>query len=51
MTNPDDYPAPSAPEPEERPPYFRTWRQWYAAILVELLILILLFRWITVSFE
>lgn len=36
---------------EERPPIFKTWRQWYTAILLELVILIVVFRLITVIFR
>ena len=38
-------------DPGERPPLFKTWRRWYGAILLELVVLIIVFRLITVIFE
>ncbi len=52
MTNLDSYEKSLPPEgTDEKPPIFRKWRHWYIAILVELVLLIVLFRVITVVFE
>jgi hypothetical protein len=36
---------------DEQPPIFKTWAQWYALVLITLVILILVFYWFTVSFS
>ena len=36
---------------EDRPPIFRSWQMWYGVILLELVLLVLLFRVITVMFR
>lgn len=38
-------------ETESPPPFFRTWRRLYAFLLLELIVLIVLFRLLTVVFE
>ncbi len=41
----------NGPEPEEeRPPAFQSWGAWYAVILAELVLLIVVFRLIMVVF-
>jgi len=45
-------PPPSPPpSPEERPPILGTWPRLYAAVLLYLAGLILLFTWFTGAFE
>jgi len=36
--------------PEEKPPLFKTWRNWYTLVLSVLVIQIIFFYWLTQSF-
>jgi len=36
---------------EEKPPLFNSWRGWYVLVLGVLVVEILLFYWLTVSFS
>ncbi|MGB3619546.1 MAG: hypothetical protein WBA12_15615 [Catalinimonas sp.] len=38
-------------EPDHRPPLFRTWNQWYAAVVIQLAALIGFFYWFTRYFD
>ena len=50
MKTQDESDTESAPE-EGAPPFFRTWKGMYTAIIAELVILIVLFRIVTVVFD
>jgi len=43
--------APAAPPPGERPPLFPRWTAWYAVVIAELLLTILLLAWLTRAFS
>lgn len=36
---------------EEPPPLFKSWTTWYAVVLINLAVLVLLFYWFTKTFE
>lgn len=36
---------------KESPPIFRSWRGWYALVLIFLTILIILFYWFSITFS
>lgn len=36
---------------EETPPVFKRWRHWYLLVIAFLVVQVLLFYWLTVSFE
>lgn len=37
--------------PDELPPFFKTWKQMYIAVMANLLLIIILFYWFTKYFE
>ncbi|MGI8893993.1 MAG: hypothetical protein ACR2GN_11135 [Bacteroidia bacterium] len=37
--------------PEEKPPLFKEWNKWYMILIYVLLIQIILYYWLTQSFE
>lgn len=38
-------------EPIQKPPFFKTWAGLYTFVITFLVVLILLFTWITVSYQ